>query len=211
MPLHMATSFFSPAPKKGSADSELCKIMWVKQKFDLRGCELWKTQPSIAPCPHKYISTYTFPVKRGGWGKRWDRRCHRPSLMLSLHVYTTLGTERKVNICARASVRKLFTSPSLKLPGEEQGSARVVRLSDDNKAAQPKHATSSNARLLPLFWENKEKNKTFPGMLLPSLKVSPNCTSARASRSYSPMNTQTHCPPKDMEASSNWKGEGWEE
>lgn len=148
---------------------------------------------------------------RGEWGRSWGRRCHRPSL----YVWTMLGTERKVKIFARASVRKLFTSLSLKLPGEKQGSTRVVRLSDYNKAAQPKPKTSSNARLFPLFWENKEKNKTFPGMLLQSLKVSPNCTRARATACKSkqksfPYGTHRHTPlqkTRRLLATGRGKGE----
>lgn len=97
-----------------------------------------------------------------------------------------LCTERKVRNCTRASVRKLFTSPSLRLPGEEQGNIRVGGLSDDNKAVQPKHATSSNASLFPLFWENKHKNETFSGMLLPCQKDPP--TGPAQVKGYSPLN-----------------------
>lgn len=83
-------------------------------------------------------------------------------------------------------MRKLFTSPGLRLPGEEQGKIRVDGLSDDNKAVQPKHATSSNASLFPLFWENKHKNETFSGMSLPCQKGPP--TGPAQAEGYSPLN-----------------------
>lgn len=69
--------------------------------------------------------------------------------------------ERKTDLCKGQLMRKLFASRSARSTGEEQGSSRVAGLSDDNKAAQPEHATSSNARLLPLFWENKRGTRPF--------------------------------------------------
>lgn len=69
--------------------------------------------------------------------------------------------ERKTDLCKGQLMRKLFASRSAGLTGEEQGSSQVARLSDDNKPAQPEHATSSNARLFPLFWENKRGTRPF--------------------------------------------------
>lgn len=69
--------------------------------------------------------------------------------------------ERKTDLCKGQLMRKLFASRSAGSTGEEQGSSQVARLSDDNKLAQPEHATSSNARLLPLFWENKRGTRPF--------------------------------------------------
>lgn len=69
--------------------------------------------------------------------------------------------ERKTDLCKGQLMRKLFASRSVGSTGEEQGSSRVAGLSDDNKPAQPEHATSSNARLLPLFWENKRGTRPF--------------------------------------------------
>lgn len=69
--------------------------------------------------------------------------------------------ERKTDLCKGQLMRKLFASRSAGSTGEEQGSSQVVRLSDDNKLAQPEHATSSNARLFPLFWENKRGTRPF--------------------------------------------------
>lgn len=69
--------------------------------------------------------------------------------------------ERKTDLCKGQLMRKLFASRSAGSTGEEQGSSQVARLSDDNKLAQPEHATSSNARLFPLFWENKRGTRLF--------------------------------------------------
>lgn len=69
--------------------------------------------------------------------------------------------KRKTDLCKGQLMRKLFASRSAGSTGEEQGSSQVARLSDDNKLAQPKHATSSNARLFPLFWENKRGTRPF--------------------------------------------------
>lgn len=69
--------------------------------------------------------------------------------------------ERKTDLCKGQLMRKLFASRSAGSAGEEQGSSQVARLSDDNKLAQPEHATSSNARLFPLFWENKRGTRLF--------------------------------------------------
>lgn len=75
-------------------------------------------------------------------------------------VPSQLG-ERKTDLCKGQLMRKLFASRSVGSTGEEQGSSWVAGLSDDNKPAQPEHATSSNARLLPLFWENKRGTRPF--------------------------------------------------
>lgn len=94
----------------------------------------------------------------------FHRRCPPPLPALLSHSQPPLTLpprERKADPCKGQLMRKLFASRSAIPAGEEQGSSWVVGLSDDNKAAQPEHATSSNARLLPLFWENKRGTRPF--------------------------------------------------
>lgn len=77
------------------------------------------------------------------------------------HLCPPQPGKRKTDLCKGQLMRKLFASRSAGSAGEEQGSSQVARLSDDNKLAQPEHATSSNARLFPLFWENKRGTRPF--------------------------------------------------